>query len=130
MARKGWDALSDAYRGRLLRGGVTRAGYESNLPLQGARGHGTQSTEAWMRRTREFGREYIKATWQPAERAHVVTKYVRSLGRAAGTQYMRESMENITLYEDGEIEQSHNFWVGRVDKRAIDFLYFYHGAFS
>jgi len=39
-ARRSWDSLSPAYRGRLSRYGITRHQYESGRPLSGARGHG------------------------------------------------------------------------------------------
>lgn len=39
MARKGWDALSPAYRQRMERNGVTRDIYESGGSIQKARGH-------------------------------------------------------------------------------------------
>lgn len=39
MARKSWDRLSDNYRARLERKGVTRSAYESGTSMQGARGH-------------------------------------------------------------------------------------------
>lgn len=39
MARKSWGSLSDAYRRRLERGGVSRQDYESGVSLAGARGH-------------------------------------------------------------------------------------------
>lgn len=41
MARKGWNQLSNTYRGRLERAGVSRSVYESGGSLQSARGHGT-----------------------------------------------------------------------------------------
>ena len=41
MARRGWDDLSDTYRGRLERGGISRTGYERGESLSGARGHAT-----------------------------------------------------------------------------------------
>lgn len=40
MARRRlWDALSESYRKRLLRGGITRDAYERGESLQKARGH-------------------------------------------------------------------------------------------
>jgi hypothetical protein len=39
MARKGWERLTDAYRRRLERGGVTRTQYEQGVSLSKARGH-------------------------------------------------------------------------------------------
>jgi hypothetical protein len=40
MARKGWAQLSDAYRKRLERGGISKAQYEAGESLSKARGHG------------------------------------------------------------------------------------------
>jgi len=39
MARKGWDALSPAYKQRLERAGLTQRAYESGGSIQKARGH-------------------------------------------------------------------------------------------
>lgn len=39
--RKGWDDLSEAYRNRLIKGGVTRTDYEGGVSLGKARGHAT-----------------------------------------------------------------------------------------
>lgn len=39
MARKGWDDLSNSYRGRLERAGFTRERYEAGESLARARGH-------------------------------------------------------------------------------------------
>ncbi|QUH03825.1 hypothetical protein HUO13_26105 [Saccharopolyspora erythraea] len=37
--RKSWESLSDAYRRRLERGGISRQAYESGASLSAARGH-------------------------------------------------------------------------------------------
>jgi len=39
MARKGWNALSDAYRKRLEKGGISRTDYEGGASIKKARGH-------------------------------------------------------------------------------------------
>lgn len=39
MARKTWGALSENYRKRLERGGITKQAYESGASLSSARGH-------------------------------------------------------------------------------------------
>ena len=39
MARKGWDSLSDGYRARLQKGGISRSAYERGESLAKARGH-------------------------------------------------------------------------------------------
>lgn len=37
--RRDWEALSESYRRRLERGGITRSAYESGASLSAARGH-------------------------------------------------------------------------------------------
>lgn len=37
--RKGWDSLSDGYRERFEKKGLTREDYESGRPIKAARGH-------------------------------------------------------------------------------------------
>lgn len=37
--RRGWEQLSESYRSRLVKGGVTRSDYEAGVSLKGARGH-------------------------------------------------------------------------------------------
>lgn len=39
MARKGWNALSAAYRTRLEKAGITKTDYESGASIRKARGH-------------------------------------------------------------------------------------------
>jgi len=39
--RKGWDELSEGYRSRLVKGGVSKTDYESGASLKSARGHKT-----------------------------------------------------------------------------------------
>jgi hypothetical protein len=61
MARRSWDSLSNNYRERLSRGGVTRGQYESGASLSRARGHGAtpeHPREAYKRPERYSG--YIR----------------------------------------------------------------------
>jgi hypothetical protein len=39
MARRGWDSLSDSYRSRLQKGGVSKSDYESGADITSGRGH-------------------------------------------------------------------------------------------
>jgi len=39
MARKGWEQLTPGYRQRLERAGISKRDYQSNAPIQKARGH-------------------------------------------------------------------------------------------
>lgn len=41
MAQRNWDRLSDSYRSRLERSGISREDYQSGQSLRAARGHAT-----------------------------------------------------------------------------------------
>lgn len=56
-ARRSWESLSPAYRGRLSRYGITQSQYESGRPLSGARGHGA-TPEHGAREARRNPRKY------------------------------------------------------------------------
>lgn len=49
--RRAWEDLSDGYRARLSRSGVTKRSYESGVDLSGARGHA---------KTPEHPADYVK----------------------------------------------------------------------
>lgn len=56
MARKGWDALSSSYRGRLERAGISEADYRAGASLGSARGH--RSTPEHPERALDRPRDY------------------------------------------------------------------------
>lgn len=60
--RKAWETLSEPYRKRLSRYGITRSQYESGRPLSGARGHGAtpeHGLKSARRNPKKYG-EYIR----------------------------------------------------------------------
>ena len=133
--RKGWDALSDAYRNRLIRSGVSQQSYESGTPLHAARGHRNRAAESWAKETASFAKKYVDATNQPEGRISQVRSYVRSLGKVQGKIYMEESWKNIDLYESGETDEASALWTSRTRARTkghswADYLYYYHGRFA
>lgn len=135
MARKGWDALSDAYRDRLVRKGVTKVGYESGVPLEGARGHISPATEKWQRDTAKFARDYTRYR-QTNTRSNVpfptekqVRDYVRGLGRSQGRLYMSNVRAMVADYESGNLGGAQQRWVAR-PSTAPNYMYYYHGIFG
>ncbi|GAA0411809.1 hypothetical protein [Streptomyces luteireticuli] len=60
--RKSWDLLSDGYRKRLERGGITRAAYEQGKSLSRARGHAytPERPERAAKNTHKYQR-YLRA---------------------------------------------------------------------
>lgn len=130
MARKGWDALSNAYRERLIRGGVDKAGYDAGMPLQGARGHMTAGKEQWMKDSNKFAHETV---WHSGKDSRLtvdrVRREVRSMGKQRGSRHISEQRRMIRLYERGETEAARALWEQR-DTSLPDYFYFYHGVFA
>jgi hypothetical protein len=66
--RKAWNSLSDSYRKRLTRYGITKSQYEAGRPLSGARGHGAtpeHGLKSAKRNPKKYG-EYIRKRAVPA----------------------------------------------------------------
>lgn len=57
VRRRPWESLSENYRKRLSRYGITKSQYESGRPLSGARGHGA-TPEHGLRSARRNPRKY------------------------------------------------------------------------
>jgi hypothetical protein len=55
--RKAWESLSEPYRKRLSRYGITKSQYESGRPLSGARGHGA-TPEHGLKSARKNPKKY------------------------------------------------------------------------
>jgi hypothetical protein len=82
--RRLWDALSETYRKRLLRGGVSRGQYESGIGLSKARGHG---------KTPEHPREALRKPDKYPE-------YVAKKGRAKPGPTERDLIRTVTDKKD------------------------------
>lgn len=91
MARKGWDALSPAYRRRLERGGITRSSYEGGANLQKARGKKPQQ-EYKQRKQRERAKA---GEWYPLTPAQI--KYLRDSGATDGDLRMLQRIPQKEL---------------------------------
>jgi len=94
MARGLWGTLSDAYRRRLERGGISSADYESGASLSSARGHhranlstsnAARATKATTQDKVELAVELMRTDGiglsEAAKRAHVAPETVRRYGR-------------------------------------------------
>ena len=63
MARKGWEQLSEGYRKRLERAGITKSKYEKGESIKAARGHAEppeRPREAYSREGRKKYRNYLE----------------------------------------------------------------------
>ncbi len=131
MARKGWDVLSDSYRDRLIRGGISKSDYDAGQPLHGARGHLSAGKESWMKQSSRFAKEIV---WHSGGKdSHLtedrVKRDIRSLGRQRGSSHIADQRRMIRLYERGDTEAARALWERR-NTSLPDYMYFYHGVFA
>lgn len=91
-SRRSWGRLSAAYRQRLARSGITRAGYESGGSLQRARGHDEREHVARLERGIRRGLSPAQARGRPAP------------GEARASQVHREFPGVPTLGAGGATE--------------------------
>lgn len=125
--RKGWDNLTDAYRARLARRGITEADYTSGVPLHGARGHKSPTAEAFQRSSARFARESTK--FDKTVPASTVRKRIRAMGSVKGTAYIQQRREMIRLYQSGDTAKAHQLWEHR-DTSLPEYMHWYHGIFA
>lgn len=79
--RKGWDELSETYRRRLSRNGVTRAGYESGSSIKAARGHANtpeRPEDAYTTRGKQRFKRYLERV--SGMRKEMIDRKVRLFG--------------------------------------------------
>jgi len=124
MARKGWDALSDAYRSRLERQGIGKAAYESGTSLHGARGHTSQTSESFKRRVSRF----VQSHGSPLD-TDEQAQHIRSMGTSQGQDYMDYRRKMTRLYERGDYKAAEAMYQRR-DKSVPGAMWWYHGMFG
>ena len=136
MARKGWDALSDAYRDRLIRGGLTEAQYDAGVPLHGARGHVSTNRESFNKQTARFAKAEIETKTSrrgnrqiPERTESAIRNRVRAMGPKEGRKHMERVRKMTRLYESGDTDKARRMWEGR-DQSQPEYMYFYHGVFG
>lgn len=126
MARKGWDALSEAYRKRLIKSGVSQSAYETGAPLHSARGHTSTAREAFNRRTRMF----VKQFGVPADSPDFDISRIRALGPVRGQAYMDYRRRMTRAYERGDYREAERMYVRRPARHLPDHMWWYHGMFG
>ena len=136
MRRKGWDLLSDAYRNRLTRSGITEQSYSSGAALHAGRGHTSKTQEQYLKEVRVFAKqEMTRKTSRTGKRTtperteSSIRQHLKSLGAQEGRDHMRMTRQMTRLYETGETERAHRMWLRR-DKRLPDYMFWYHGVFG
>lgn len=138
MARKGWDSLSEGYRRRLERAGITRSAYDSGSALQQARGHTSRADESFASRVRRFVESYptperlsLRQTEFPIPLADRETQLarLRAMGPVKAQEYMDQRRRMNALYMSGRYEEAKTLYLHR-DKSVPDGMWWYHGIFG
>lgn len=139
MARKGWDALSDKYRNRLLRNGINQQAYESGAALHAARGKGSAGRESFSR----FVSRFLHSVDAPPESAGAEKQRIMAMGPFKGRAYITERRAMVRAYERGDYPEAQSrfarrdqtihgvmYRLRRSDGRIVDATWWYHGIFG
>lgn len=127
MARKGWENLSESYRKRLGKAGISKSAYDSGASLQKARGHVSVSREGFNKRTTRFVHRFGDASVDP----HEQLERIRNLGAQKGQQYMDYRREMTRLYMSGRAEEASRMYKERPKHlKLLDADWHYHSIFG
>jgi hypothetical protein len=108
MARRIWDSLSDSYRKRLSRNGITREAYERGDSLKAARGHSeTPEKDSEIKRHPERFADYLLRNpgKVPRERGDKIERALRhGIGRLEGNVNLldRNAIRTALFYMSNE----------------------------
>lgn len=134
--RKGWEQLSEGYRARLSRGGISRSEYEGGASLKSARGHRTPSGigEKSYASLYKLARRYDYYTSTPGEQGRKLTPAeVREVLDTALARFDRETVEhqlrvrnaNVRSYRAGDRRPGKVAHSGRIQSMPAE-LSWYH----
>jgi len=128
--RKGWEQLSDNYRRRLERSGVTKTQYESSAPLHKARGHTSQVKEsAAKRQQRSIARwvvDYAKTYGKDEDDLRDALKELEPAERLAWIGLQEDAQRE---YDIGNLPNATAIWRSRPAGQP-EWMFFYHGVFK
>lgn len=108
MARKTWGALSENYRKRLERGGITKQAYESGASLSAARGHAAtpERPERALKGRNASNPKYNKYREKLRNKAYWVGKAI---------DYTHKAIGDLPRYDHGNV-------VERANRKTIEQL--------
>lgn len=136
MARKGWDALSGAYRRRLERQGISEQAYASGQSLHRARGHVSQPDEAFRKRVTRFvtsfGVPEDNERWNPqGNTVEDEIARLRRMGPVQAQEYMDYRRQMTRYWERGETDKAMRMYRRRDQSINVpEYMWWYHGMFG
>ena len=130
MARKGWEALSDSYRDRLTKGGVTRERYESGDSLAKARGHQSTAYErAQSKAYRDINRWVDRFAKTYGRDPDDVREALTAHGRAEAENVIRYQSTMEKAFDRGQTERASAMYKAPPSAAYPDWMFYYHGSF-
>jgi len=136
MARKGWDALSDTYRRRLERKGITQQAYVSGQSLHQARGHVSASNESLRKRITRFVTSFGVPEDNPRYNpqgytiADEITR-LRVMSPQQAQDYMNYRRQMTRYWERGDTDKAMTMYRRRDRSVNVpEYMWWYHGMFG
>lgn len=133
MARKSWDQLSDKYRARLTRAGITRESRDQGASLAKARGHTSTAAENQRRRERRQERKIGEWSETFAEDYYLGEDFIRAELAGYPRDQVLAGIKNQrkmeALYLAGEGSKATRVWEMR-DKSLPEWMNMYHALFG
>jgi hypothetical protein len=136
MARKGWDALSDAYRRRLQRQGISEQAYTSGQSLHAARGHVSAQQESLRKRITRFVTSFGVPEEDDRFNPHGYTiqdeiERLRSMNPQQVQDYMDYRRQMTRYWEGGKPDKAMTMFKRRDRSLNVpEFMWWYHGMFG
>lgn len=129
--RKSWDQLSDNYRRRLTRAGITPEQHAQGAGLSKARGHTSRAKENARRRQlkslQRFAQEYAKK--YHLDEADVLAQ-MKALSTAEALAHMRGQERAEELYDEGHLFEATDVYTrNRYHDATPEWMFYYHGVF-
>jgi hypothetical protein len=139
--RKLWSELSDNYRQRLERGGITAETHARGKSLAKARGHKSRPYEraqSLNRQIERYAREYAERYDYSASRnfvppdADAIIYRLKILRPDEARKFMAEQRRAERLYDQGHTKTATKIWQRqlRTHRWMQESAFYYHGVFA
>lgn len=127
--RKAWDQLSENYRARLERQGISRAQHESGAALHKARGKKSATHERTQRKERREINAWIADFSQVygISRADI-RQELKGISSPKLAAAIRQQSRMQDLYNQGLQGQARAIWDQR-DRSLPEWMFYYHSFF-
>lgn len=129
--RKTWEQLSDPYRRRLERAGITPERHATGEKLHHARGHiSAQKESADKAYRRDRARFVAKLVDIYGRDEDEVLEALEDRSRAEIEEMIERQTRAERAYDQGRKGEATGIWEARTQGLFDEWIYYYHGVFS